>query len=117
MTIKLWLIFSNFMAQNRADAQKALNKNGMQINGVLMIGVKPVDPTQRQALNDRLNKQGFVPLPHAPSTNSNDPAPFRTSSQPCYLQNGSNSAKHSSGSVAAPARSVVSKIVDLMFGV
>ncbi|KAJ8573950.1 hypothetical protein K7X08_010461 [Anisodus acutangulus] len=25
------------------DAQKALNKNGMQINGVLMIGVKPVD--------------------------------------------------------------------------
>lgn len=107
----------HILYQNRADAQKALNKNGMQINGVLMIGVKPVDPTQRQALNDRLNKQGFVPLPHAPSTNSNDPAPFRTSSQPYYLQNGSNSAKHSSGSVAAPARSVVSKIVDLMFGV
>ncbi|XP_060205795.1 nuclear pore complex protein NUP35 [Lycium barbarum] len=107
----------HILYQNRADAQKALNKNGMQINGVLMIGVKPVDPTQRQALNDRLNKQGFIPLPHAPSSKSNDPTPFRTSSQPYYLQNGSNSAKQSSGTVATPARSVVSKIVDLMFGV
>ncbi|KAK6795907.1 hypothetical protein RDI58_009362 [Solanum bulbocastanum] len=107
----------HILYQNRADAQKALNKNGMQINGVLMIGVKPVDPTQRQALDDRLNKQGFIPLPHAPTSKSNDPTPFRTSSRPYYFQNGSNSAKESSGSVATPARSVVSKIVDLMFGV
>ncbi|PHT47038.1 Nuclear pore complex protein NUP35 [Capsicum baccatum] len=107
----------HILYQNRADALKALNKNGMQINGVLMIGVKPVDPAQRQALDDRLNKQGFIPLPHAQSSKNNDPSPFRTSSQPYYLQNGSNSAKQSSGSVATPARSVVSKIVDLMFGV
>ncbi|CAN4086857.1 unnamed protein product [Withania somnifera] len=108
----------HILYQNRADAQKALNKNGMPINGVLMIGVKPVDPAQRQALNDKLKKQGFIPLPHAPSSRSNDPTPFRTSSQPYYLQNGSNnSVKQSSGTVATPARSVVSKIVDLMFGV
>ncbi|XP_009801223.1 nuclear pore complex protein NUP35 [Nicotiana tabacum] len=107
----------HILYQNHADAQKALSKNGMQINGVLMIGVKPVDPIQRQALNCRLNKQGFVPLPHTPSSKSNDPIPFQTSSRPHYLQNGSTSAKQSSGSVATPAKSVVSKIVDLMFGV
>lgn len=107
----------HILYQNRADAQKALSKNGMQINGVLMIGVKPVDPIQRQALNCRLNKQGFVPLPHTPSSKSNDLIPFQTSSRPHYLQNGSNSAKQASGSVATPAKSVVSKIVDLMFGV
>ena len=40
-----------FSMQNRSDAQKALNKNGMQLNGVLIVGVKSLDPIQRQALN------------------------------------------------------------------
>ncbi|KAA8540370.1 hypothetical protein F0562_024711 [Nyssa sinensis] len=51
----------HILYQNRSDAQKALNKNGMQINGVLIVGVKLVDPIQRQALNERLNNQGFMP--------------------------------------------------------
>ncbi|KAK9282271.1 hypothetical protein L1049_005185 [Liquidambar formosana] len=52
----------HILYQNRSDAQKALSKNGMQINGVLIIGVKPLDPMQQQALNERLNNQGFMPL-------------------------------------------------------
>ncbi|XP_031100941.1 nuclear pore complex protein NUP35 [Ipomoea triloba] len=107
----------HILYQNRADAHKALSKNGMQINGVLIIGVKPVDPMQRQGLNERLNNHGFVPLPLAPSSKTPDSIPFRTSSQPHYLQNGSSSGRQSAGTVAAPAKSVVSKVMDLMFGV
>ncbi|KAK4380133.1 hypothetical protein RND71_001995 [Anisodus tanguticus] len=33
----------HILYHNCVDAQKALDKNGMQINGVLMNGVKPVD--------------------------------------------------------------------------
>ncbi|CAH9066375.1 unnamed protein product [Cuscuta epithymum] len=119
----------HILYQNHADAQKALSKNGMQINGVLIIGVKHVDPMQRHALNDRLNNnhQGFVPLPPPLATGSSSKTStpdtshyFRTSSssQPHnYVQNGSNSAKHSAGAVATPTKSVVSKVMDLMFGV
>ena len=103
------------LVQNRSDAQKALSKNGMQINGVLIVGVKPVDPGQRQFLNDRLNNQGFMPLPLAPLGKSLEPNPLRASPRPYYLQDGSNSARPSAGTIATPAKSVVSKIMDLMF--
>ncbi|KAK6125063.1 hypothetical protein DH2020_041179 [Rehmannia glutinosa] len=57
----------HILYQNRSDAQKALGKNGTVINGVLIIGVKPVDPMQRQALNERLSNNGFMTLPqHLP---------------------------------------------------
>lgn len=102
--------------QNHADAQKALNKNGMQINGILIVGVKPVDPMQRQALNERLNNQGFMPLP-PPTSRSTDLVPHRSSPHPYYLQNGTSSKNQSGGAIASPAKSVVSKIMDLMFGV
>lgn len=112
----------HILYQNHADAQKALSKNGMQINGVLLVGVKPVDPMQRHALNERLNNnnQGFVPLPPPFAAGSGKTTPesipsFRTSH---YLQNGSgNGGRHSAGSVAEPTKSVVSKVMDLMFGV
>lgn len=100
--------------QNRADARKALIKNGVQINGVLIIGVKPVDPMQRQTLNERLNAQGFMTLP--PPSLSRTPD-FRASPNAQNLQNGSSGNRQSSaGTVATPSKSVVSKIVDLMFG-
>lgn len=100
--------------QNRADARKALIKNGVQINGVLIIGVKPVDPIQRQTLNERLNAQGFMTLP--PPSLSRTPD-FRASPNAQNLQNGSSGNRQSSaGTVATPSKSVVSKIVDLMFG-
>lgn len=106
----------HILYQNRADAQKALNKNGMQINGVLIVGVKPVDPMQRQALNERLNNQGFMPLP-PPINGSRDLVPRRSSPHRYYLQNGTSSKNQSGGAIASPAKSVVSKIMDLMFGV
>lgn len=109
------VFFLSFVMQNRADARKALSKNGMQINGVLIIGVKPVDPIQRQTLNERLNTQGFMTLP--PPSLSRTPD-SRASPHAQNLQNGSSGNRQSSaGNVATPSKSVVSKIVDLMFGV
>ncbi|XP_076952047.1 nuclear pore complex protein NUP35-like [Bidens hawaiensis] len=99
----------HILYQSRFDAQKALSKNGMQLNGALIIGVKPVDPMQRQSLSDRLHNQGFMPIP--PTTaRKTDPIAFNTSAR------AHNQSPHSSGTMASPAKSMVSKIVDLMFG-
>ncbi|GLU14452.1 hypothetical protein SLE2022_310200 [Rubroshorea leprosula] len=105
----------HILYQNRSDAQKAVSKNGMQINGVLIVGVKPIDPIQRQALNERLNNQGFMTLP-PPSSRSSESNGFSTS-RPYYIQNGNASAQQSGGAIASPTKSIVSKIMDLMFGV
>ncbi|XP_047963189.1 nuclear pore complex protein NUP35-like [Salvia hispanica] len=107
----------HILYQNRSDAQRALSKNGMEVNGVLIIGVKPVDPMQRQALNEKLNNKGFMTLPPAPSNRNVESNGFKVSPYPYYLQNGSSNTCQSSGTMATPAKSVVSKIVDLMFGV
>ncbi|XP_019052907.1 PREDICTED: nuclear pore complex protein NUP35 [Nelumbo nucifera] len=101
--------------QNHSDAQKALNKNGMQINGVLIVGVKPLDPIQRQALNERLNNQGFMTLP--PPSTSSDLSRSQITPRPYYVQNHGGNAQRSVGAIASPAKSVVSKIMDLMFGI
>ncbi|XP_052175637.1 nuclear pore complex protein NUP35 [Diospyros lotus] len=107
----------HILYQNRSDANKALSKNGMQINGVLIVGVKPVDPAQRQVLNERMNNPGFMSLPPQPWSKSSESNPLRASSTPYYLQNGNTGARQSSGTIASPAKSVVSKIMDLMFGI
>ncbi|KAK9677064.1 hypothetical protein RND81_11G119700 [Saponaria officinalis] len=101
--------------QNRAGAQRALSKNGMQINGILIVGVKPVDPVQRQALDEKANRQGFMPLP-PPSGSNTEQNPSRTVGRPSFLQNGISTTRQSAA-IASPEKSVVSKIVDLMFGV
>ncbi|KAI3907420.1 hypothetical protein MKX01_036337 [Papaver californicum] len=107
----------HILYQNRCDAQKALSKSGMQINGVLIVGVKPVDPIQRQALDeDGQTKQGFMTLPLPSSSRCVDMMPSRASSSPHYLQNG-NSAQRSAGAIATPAKSIVSRITDIMFGI
>ncbi|KAG4154465.1 hypothetical protein ERO13_D03G059150v2 [Gossypium hirsutum] len=86
---------------NRSDAQRALSKNGMQINGALIIGVKPVDPMQREALNERINNQGFMTLP-PPSSGTPELSNFRPS-RPYYLQNGNTNARQSgSAAIANP---------------
>lgn len=102
--------------QNRSDAQKALSKNGMQLNGVLIVGVKPLDPMQRQALNERISSQGFMPMP-PPSARTSEVSTLRAPSRPYYLQNSNTSARQTGGAIASPTKSVVSKIMDLMFGV
>ncbi|KAL8230349.1 hypothetical protein R6Q57_000127 [Mikania cordata] len=105
----------HILYQSRFDAQKALSKNGMQLNGALIIGVKPVDPMQRQFLNDKLHNQGFMPIPPPSTTKKTDPIAFNASIR-TFNQNGPTNTPHSGGTMASPAKSMVSKIVDLMFG-
>ncbi|GAV77553.1 Nup35_RRM domain-containing protein [Cephalotus follicularis] len=107
----------HILYQNRSDAQKALSKSGKQINGVLIVGVKPVDSVQRQALNERLNTQGFMPLPPTSSLRTSESYGFKASPSPYYLQSSGTGAKQSGSAIASPAKSMVSKIMDLMFGV
>ncbi|KAI3671588.1 hypothetical protein L1987_87327 [Smallanthus sonchifolius] len=106
----------HILYQSRFDAQKALSKNGMQLNGALIIGVKPVDPMQRQSLSDRLHNQRFMPIPPPTTTRKTDPIAFNASTR-AYNQNGpANAPQSGGGTIAAPAKSMVSKVVDLMFG-
>ncbi|KAK8955460.1 hypothetical protein KSP40_PGU017063 [Platanthera guangdongensis] len=115
-------------SQNRYDAQRALGKNGAQINSVLIVGVKPVDPCQRQFLSATLNSSNHASFP-APSF-----APRATygrsvdggvsiAPRPSQPNGGGSSATADSkglraaGAIASPAKSVVSKVIDLMFGI
>lgn len=103
-------------SQNRYDAQKALLKNGTQINSVLIVGVKAVDPSQRGFLNERPNggsQVGFmVSLPsQAPARKGAAYPP------PTAATAGENGPRSAGGAIASPAKSVVSKIMDLMFGI
>ncbi|PON54329.1 Nucleoporin, NUP [Parasponia andersonii] len=107
----------HILYQNRSDAQKALSKNGMQINGMLIVGVKPLDPMHRQALNDRLNNQGFMTLPPQPSFKSAELSASGGPSRPYYLQNGNTNVRQTGGAIASPTKSLASKLMDLMFGV
>lgn len=106
----------HILYQNRSAAQNALNKNGIQINGVLIIGVKPLDPMQRQALTERLNNQGFMPLP-LPTARHPEVSTSKAPSRPYYLQNGNATARQTGGTIASPTKSLASKIMDLMFAV
>ncbi|EES02290.1 hypothetical protein SORBI_3003G028100 [Sorghum bicolor] len=113
----------HILYQSRHDAQKALAKHGQQLNIVLIIGVKPVDPWQRQYLNENTNEnyQGsatitFTSQPVAPSgfATRNALAPLPSNSVPNGSCNESN--RGASGAIASPTKSVLSKVMDLMFG-
>ncbi|KAG2595037.1 nuclear pore complex protein NUP35-like [Panicum virgatum] len=113
----------HILYQSRHDAQKALAKHGQQLNSVLIIGVKPVDAWQRQYLNENtnLNYQGSatVPFPSqhvAPSSfaTRNSLAPLPSNSMPNGSCNESSSG--ASGAIASASKSVLSKVMDLMFG-
>lgn len=101
--------------QNKHDAQKALYKNGLQINGALMVGVKPLDPLQRQALTEKSQRTVFNVQP--PKTFGKDTLATsgKASARPYYLQPSGGS--HATGLVASPAKSTFTKLVDLIFGV
>ncbi|KAF5190405.1 Nuclear pore complex protein nup35 [Thalictrum thalictroides] len=105
----------HILYQSRFDAHKALNKSGMQINGVLIVGVKLLDPMQRQALNERPNNQGFMTLP--PPSNRNKELIPSKASRPYYLQNNGQNTQGPASVIASPVKSVVAKIKDLMFGI
>ncbi|CAN6573354.1 unnamed protein product [Malus baccata var. baccata] len=107
----------HILYQSYSDAQKALSKNGTQINGALIIGVKPLDPMQRHALNERVANQGFMTFPPQPSMKHAELNASRAPSRPYYLLNSNTSAQKSGGAIASPTKSLVSKVMDLMFGV
>ncbi|KAG6548572.1 hypothetical protein Mapa_010060 [Marchantia paleacea] len=104
--------------QNFYDAQKALQKNGIQLNGALIVGVKPLDPLQRQALSEKVNRGGlsFMALPaRTPVRNSTTPvkqSSWSYSSQPSETGPTSRSV----AAIASPAKSTLSKLVDIVFG-
>lgn len=102
--------------QSRFDAHKALSKSGMQINGVLIVGVKPLDPIQRQALSEGPINQGFMTLP-PPSSRGTELFSSKASPRPYYLQNNGQPTQRPAGVIASPAKSYVSRVMDLMFGI
>ncbi|KAJ6853624.1 putative nuclear pore complex protein NUP35 [Iris pallida] len=114
----------HILYQNSYDAQKAVGKNGMQLSSALIVGVKPVDPVQRQYLNEKLNGSahgGFMVSSHPQLAGRSAVAPVPSSSRPNYLTNGSSDThgrgQDSTGAIASPEKSVVvSKLMDLMFG-
>ncbi|XP_008791646.2 nuclear pore complex protein NUP35 [Phoenix dactylifera] len=117
----------HILYQSRYDAQKAIAKNGVQLNSILIIGVKAMDPQQRQYLNESLNSNyhgGFmVSLPSQSTAGMSSAARGLSGppSRPYHLQNGSitttNDSEHRTRAIASPTKSVVSKVVDLMFSI
>ncbi|KAL9250754.1 Nuclear pore complex protein NUP35-like protein [Drosera capensis] len=105
----------HILYQNRSDAQRALSKNGMLVDRILIVGVKPADPLQQLVLNERINNQGFMTLPLPSPSRSSEPTPSKPA-KPYYVSNGTGSSKQPTGAIASPEKSVVSKIMDLMFG-
>eukprot|EP00252_Welwitschia_mirabilis_P010670 TRINITY_DN2408_c0_g1_i2.p1 TRINITY_DN2408_c0_g1~~TRINITY_DN2408_c0_g1_i2.p1 ORF type:complete len:330 (-),score=39.00 TRINITY_DN2408_c0_g1_i2:337-1326(-) len=107
----------NILYQDHNDVRKALQKNGMQISSSLMVGVKPSDPFQSEAVIGK-ERGSFMVLrhpfqgKHAASTSSAKAFP-----RPYYLQQSNGRGLHPSGPIATPLRSTVSKIIDLVFGI
>ncbi|XP_078165029.1 nuclear pore complex protein NUP35-like [Carex rostrata] len=112
----------HILYQSRYDAQKALAKHGQQLNNLLILGVKQVDPFQCRCLNDNFSESAPSPLPlttvspvSAKSMQSVSPLPQISFS----LQNNvaTDTTRNASGTIASPTKSVVSRVLDLMFGI
>ncbi|XP_042456700.1 nuclear pore complex protein NUP35-like [Zingiber officinale] len=114
----------HILYQSQYDARKALAKDGLQLNNVLIIGVKTVDPQQKQYLNqhfeNNLNRGLIVPLPsESGGMNSSATSLIAPTSQNYFKQNIINSASCETGqrAIATPTKSVLSKVMDLMFSI
>ncbi|KAH9297129.1 hypothetical protein KI387_028811 [Taxus chinensis] len=109
--------FVHILYQNPYDVQKALQKNGVQISSSLMIGVKPMDPLQRQAFTEK-GKTAFMVLPpRSPGKVAASTSATKASSRPYYLQQPNEKGQRFSGAIASPSKSTISRIVDLVFGI
>lgn len=98
--------------QNSYDAKKALLKDGMLLNNSLIVGVKPLDPVQRQAFAERLEQPGSMTT--APRMSSWGTGSVQASQRSYYVQRTDNGPR--STVLATPAKSTLSKFVDLVFG-
>ena len=97
--------------QNKHEAQKALYKNGIQLGGALIVGIKPLDLIQRQTLLEKKQKTAFNVLPPKAKSYCGDP---KTSGRSYYLQ--PSRGTNAMGPIASPSKSVFSKVSDLVFG-
>ncbi|KAM0879153.1 hypothetical protein ACQ4PT_034466 [Festuca glaucescens] len=117
----------HILYQHSYDARKALQRNGIQLSSGVIIGVKHIDPTHRQQLDDRftgLNQGGFmVSLPSKSlalkSTGASNrlgalPRPYDPKSSTNVVR---DAGRRATGSVAAPAKSIVTNVMDLIFGI
>ncbi|KAG0594320.1 hypothetical protein M758_UG066500 [Ceratodon purpureus] len=100
--------------QNRYDAKIALLKDGMLLNGYLIVGVKSLDPVQRQVLTDRREPTSMTLAPRATGWGAANTS-GQASHRPYYVQRTENGPR-SAGVLAAPAKSTISKFVDFVFG-
>ncbi|RRT59310.1 hypothetical protein B296_00016861 [Ensete ventricosum] len=126
--VPLYRISTSFLfsTQSRYDAQKALAKHGMQLNSVVIIGVKPIDPQQKQYLNEHLesnHNRGFmVPMSLGSVAGSSaGRGPMAPSTWTQHKQHSSNIATSETGgqgstkAIASPTKSALSKVMDMMF--
>ncbi|XBJ26766.1 hypothetical protein VPH35_004125 [Triticum aestivum] len=118
----------HILYQHSYDARKALQKNGIQLCSGVIIGVKHIDPVHRQQLDDRLagiNQGGFmVSLPSKSlvlksNTGASNqlgalPRPYDPKSSTNVIR---DAGRRTTGSVAAPAKSIVTNVMDLIFGI
>ncbi|XP_062181500.1 nuclear pore complex protein NUP35-like [Phragmites australis] len=117
----------HILYQRTYDARKALQKNGIQLSSGLIVGVKPIDPVHRQQLDERFtgsNQGGFmVSLPSKSlalkSTGASNqlgalPRPYDPKANTNVNRDAGRPATRS---VAAPAKSIVTNVMDLIFGI
>ncbi|XP_051209518.1 nuclear pore complex protein NUP35 isoform X1 [Lolium perenne] len=117
----------HILYQHSYDARKALQRNGIQLSSGVIIGVKHIDPTHRQQLDDRftgINQGRFmVSLPSKSlalkSTGASNqlgalPRPYDPKSSTNVVR---DAGRRATGSVAAPAKSIVTNVMDLIFGI
>lgn len=84
----------------------------MLLNNSLIVGVKPLDPVQRQAFAERLEQPGSMTT--APRMSSWGTGSVQASQRSYYVQRTDNGPR--SIVLATPAKSTLSKFVDLVFG-
>lgn len=101
--------------QNRYDAKKALLKDGMLLNGSLIVGVKSLDLAQRQILTSRQEHPASMILPPRSTGWGAANASGQVSQRPYYVQRTENGSR-SSGVLAMPEKSTVTKFVEFVFG-
>lgn len=103
------------LSQNRYDAKKALLKDGMLLNGSLIVGVKSLDLAQRQILTSRQEHPASMILPPRSTGWGAANASGQVSQRPYYVQRTENGSR-SSGVLAMPEKSTVTKFVEFVFG-
>ncbi|KAK3135051.1 hypothetical protein QOZ80_5BG0414000 [Eleusine coracana subsp. coracana] len=117
----------HILYQHSYDARKALQKNGIQLSSGLIVGVKPIDRVHRQQLEEsftRSSQGGFMislpsksfALKSAGASNQLGALP-RPYDPKANVNVNRDAGRRATGSVAAPAKSIVTSVMDLIFGI